>query len=195
MNISYYFFLIRSDLIRYKGYASIKNFLVQYFFSPGYCLTFWLRTVQLLRGKKFLLPIYVITWLLFRHYSIKFGISIPARTSIGPGFYISHFGGIVINGYAKIGAICNISQGVTVGQANRGKRKGVPTIGDNVYIGPGAKLVGSVCIGNNVAIGANCVVATDIPDNAVVVGIPGTVISFNGSDGYVNRKIDLRSSV
>lgn len=56
-----------------------------------------------------------------------------------------------------------------------------------MYIGPGAKMFGSIKIGNNVAIGANCVVTKDIPDNAVVVGIPGKVISYEGSNGYVNR--------
>ena len=57
----------------------------------------------------------------------------------------------------------------------------------NIYIGPGAKIVGAVRIGNNVAIGANCVVTKDVPDNSVVVGIPGKVISQKGSTGYVIR--------
>jgi serine O-acetyltransferase len=56
-----------------------------------------------------------------------------------------------------------------------------------VYIGPGAKIIGAVRVGNNVAIGANCVVTKDVPDNAVVVGVPGKIISFRGSQGYVNR--------
>jgi serine O-acetyltransferase len=64
---------------------------------------------------------------------------------------------------------------------------GYPTLGDNVYIGPGAKKVGAVRIGNNVAIGANCVVTKNIPGNSVVVGIPGRIISQDGSTGYVQR--------
>ena len=116
----------------------------------------------------------------------KLGISIPASTEIDSGFYIGHFGGIVVNGKSVIGKNCNISQGVTLGQANRGKNKGYPTLGDNVYIGPGAKIVGAIKIGNNVAIGANCVVTKDIPDNSVVVGIPGKVISQDGATGYIN---------
>ena len=79
-----------------------------------------------------------------------------------------------------------ISQGVTRGQANRGPRKGYAFIGDNVYIGPGAQLVRSVRVGNNVAVGANCVVTKDVPDNAVVVGVPGRIISCDGSKNYVN---------
>ncbi len=115
------------------------------------------------------------------------GIDIPFSTEIGSGFYIGHFGGIIVNDKSVIGKNCNISQGVTLGQANRGKNKGYPTLGDNVYLGPGAKIVGAVKIGNNVAIGANCVVTKDVPDNSVVVGIPGKIISKEGAVGYVNK--------
>tara|TARA_B110000305_G_scaffold203835_1_gene233025 strand:- start:91 stop:312 length:222 start_codon:yes stop_codon:yes gene_type:complete len=65
--------------------------------------------------------------------------------------------------------------------------KGCPTIGNNVYIGPGAKIVGVVQIGNDVAIGANCVVTKNIPEHSVVVGIHGVVVSDQGSVGYINR--------
>ena len=93
----------------------------------------------------------------------------------------------MINGRSVIGKNCNISQGVTLGQANRGQNKGYPILGDNIYIGPGAKIVGAVKIGNNVAIGANCVVTKDVPDNSVVIGIPGKVISQKGSKDYVTK--------
>ena len=83
----------------------------------------------------------------------------------------------------------NISQGVTIGQVNRGKYQGVPTIGNGVYIGPGAKVIGKISIGSNVAIGANAVVTTDVPDNACVAGVPARVISMDGADGYVNRTV------
>jgi serine O-acetyltransferase len=64
---------------------------------------------------------------------------------------------------------------------------GYPILGDNVYIGPGAKIIGGIKIGNNVAIGANCVVTKNIPDNSVVVGIPGRVISQDGVTGYIDN--------
>ena len=82
--------------------------------------------------------------LLLQHYKYKLGISIPAITEIDSGFYIGHFGCIVVNANSRIGKNCNISQGVTVGQANRGKNQGNPVIGNNVYIGPGAKVIGAV---------------------------------------------------
>jgi serine O-acetyltransferase len=121
------------------------------------------------------------------HYRYKYGIHVPYSTRIGSGLYIGHFGGIIVDNQALIGRNCNLSQSVTIGQANRGRNKGHSIIGDNVYIGPGAKIVGAVRIGNNVAIGANCVVTHDIPENSVVVGIPGRVISTAGAVGYVNH--------
>jgi serine O-acetyltransferase len=116
---------------------------------------------------------------------IRFGIDIYPRTRIGKGFYIGHFGTIIVSSHAIIGDNCNISQGVTIGMAVRGDKKGVPEIGDRVYIGPGSKLIGKIKIGNDVAIGANAVVINDVPDNAVVVGVPGKVVSLDGSGDYV----------
>ena len=120
-----------------------------------------------------------------RHY----GIQIPSATRIGKGFYIGHYGTIIVNAKAIIGDNVNISQGVTIGQANRGQHKGVPVIGNEVYIGPGAKIVGKVVIGNNVAIGANAVVTNDVPDNACVAGVPARIINMKGAEGYVINKV------
>ncbi|WP_335716449.1 serine O-acetyltransferase, partial [Neobacillus drentensis] len=172
-----------SDLFRYEESQSvnIKKLIFRQYISPGFRYTFWMRLCRYLKHKnKLMLPFYVLAMANLQRYKYKFGIEISPKTEIDTGFYIGHFGGIVINSGAKIGKNCNISQGVTIGMANRGKRRGVATIGDNVYIGPGAKIVGAVKIGNNAAIGANCVVTNDVPDNGVVVGIPGKVISMNG---------------
>jgi serine O-acetyltransferase len=123
--------------------------------------------------------------MLLYHYECKYGIRIAVKTKIGSGLYIGNYSGIFVNTDVVIGKNFNISMGVGIGEANRGPRKGAAVIGDNVYIGPGARIVGKVKIGNNVAIGANCVVTRDIPDNAVVVGVPGKAISFNGSGDYI----------
>jgi serine O-acetyltransferase len=97
---------------------------------------------------------------------------------------------IVINRACRIGRNCSLSQGVTLGAANRGARAGTPTVGDNVYIAPGAVVFGAISIGDNAAIGANCVVTKDVPSNGVVVGVPGKVISLAGSEGYVCNTLE-----
>jgi serine O-acetyltransferase len=180
--------LIASDLYRYEGTTGLRAFCSRGVESPGFKFTVWFRLAAWTRDQRsaarLLSPLAALAK---RRCSVKYGISIPRTTQIGPGFYIGHFGGIVIHGDCKIGRDCNISHGVTLGQANRGPRTGVPIIGDRVYIGPGAKIVGAVRIGSNAAIGANAVVTSDVPDFAVVVGIPAKVISYAGSTGYVNR--------
>jgi serine O-acetyltransferase len=182
-----YSFLVRSDLYRHEGAKRFSGFFRNAMLTPGFQYSFWMRTAAFLSSRRILrLGFGHFARLVLRHYSLKYGISIPWRTKIGPGFYIGHFGQIFVHAESVIGRDCNISQGVTIGQANRGPRKGHPVIGDSVYIGPGAKIIGNVNIGNNVAIGANCVVTKDAPDNAVVAGVPGRIISYDGSNDYVN---------
>jgi serine O-acetyltransferase len=149
---------------------------------------FWMRTCRFARGHPLLrFVLYPESRAVLRHYTYKYGIDIPYTTSIGSGFYIGHFGAIVVNERAVIGDNCNLSQQVTIGQLNRGPRKGYPVIGNDVYIGPGAKVAGAVRIGNDVAIGANSVVIDDVPDHAVVVGVPGSIVSSAGTAGYVEN--------
>lgn len=113
---------------------------------------------------------------------VLWGIELPRRAQIGAGLVIAHSGGIVISQHAVIGSNCNLSHQVTIGLGGRGSRGGVPVIGDDAYIAPGAKLFGRIRIGNNVAIGANAVVSKDIPDNAIVVLDPGfAVVSYKGN--------------
>lgn len=190
MNMAFrsYIFLVRSDLYRYSGDINIPSFFYNLLFYPGFAYSFWMRTCAYLKFHPVLrFGLFHFAWLMLQRHEYKYGISIPYRTKIGSGFYIGHFGGIVVNENAIIGKNCNISHQVTIGKSNRGAKKGYPVIGDCVYIGPGAKIIGNVHIGNNVAIGANCVVTKDIPDNSVVVGVPGRVISSEGSVGYINR--------
>jgi serine O-acetyltransferase len=112
---------------------------------------------------------------------------IDYTADIGPGLYIGHFGQIIVHPKVSIGKNCSLSQGVTIGLSNRGENVGAATIGDEVFIGPGAKVIGKVNIGNRAAIGANAVVLKDVPDQAVAVGVPAKIISYKGSEGYVNN--------
>ena len=107
-----------------------------------------------------------------------FGVVIGKNVEIGPGFCISH-GSIVIDGVTRIGKNCSINPYVTIGLSTS-SRVGLslrgPTIGDNVYIGTGARVLGPVKIGDNAKIGANAVVLSDVPDNHPAVGVPARVI-------------------
>ena len=124
----------------------------------------------------------------FHHYSVKLGFSIPKDVA-GPGFAIAHYGTIIISIGAKIGENCRIHAGVNIG-ANAGKSEAA-IIGNNVYIGPGAKIIGDVKIGNNAVIGANAVVTTDVPDGVTVGGVPAKIISENDSSNHVVRATEI----
>lgn len=113
------------------------------------------------------------------------GVSIPFTAKIGKGLYIGHFGCIILSPGTIMGEYCNLSQGVTIGQAGRGGKQPTPIIGDRVYMGPGAKIFGGIIIGNDVAIGANAVVTKDLPDNSVAVGIPAEVINYKSSRDFI----------
>ncbi len=179
-------YLIYTDLYRLSDQITASFFISSFFNNAGFKYCFWMRVCKFLKNLEFTkIVFYPISKGILRRYTYKFGISIPFTNSIGEGLYIGHFGGIFVSPYVIIGKNCNISQDVTLGHKVRGAGIGSPTIGDNVYIAPGVKIFGNIKIGNNAAIGANCVVTKDVPDNGVVVGIPGKIISYEGSEGYV----------
>ena len=125
-----------------------------------------------------------------RNLSKKTNIQIPSSTQIGEGFYIGHTGRIIINPRAVLGKNINISTGVTIGQENRGKRKGSPTIGDNVWIGTNSVIVGNITIGTDVLIAPLSYVNFDVPDHSIVIGNPAKVIyRENATEGYINRTV------
>lgn len=113
---------------------------------------------------------------------ILWGIEIQRDAKIGAGLYIGHFGGITISGEAVIGENCNLSQNITIGVSGQGEKRGVPIIGNNVYIAPGARVFGKISVGDNVKIGANAVIYKNVPNNAIVVLDPGfKIISYKGN--------------
>jgi serine O-acetyltransferase len=180
---------LRSDLKRYfrnkRGLARIKMVLL----TQGIWATIVFRMGSWChrRKGKFVWPILILPFLtvLQKMVEIGTGISIPFTANIGRGLYIGHFGGIVLSPDTVLGEYCNLSQGVTIGQAGRGGRQLTPVIGDRAYIGPGAKIFGGIRIGNDVAIGANAVVTKDLPDKAVAVGVPAQIVNFDGSKDFV----------
>ncbi len=114
------------------------------------------------------------------------GIELPCEVTLGRRFRIDHFGGIVISGDAVFGDDCVIRNGVTVGLKHAGQR-GAPILGNRVDIGAGAKILGAIHIGDDVLIGANAVVLTDVPSNSIAVGIPARVIPRKSKDTLSNE--------
>ncbi len=180
--------LIVSDLWRYGSSASPGSFWRAFIVVPGFRYSVLLRLYGWARCNRVAaIGLRQLLVVALHHYSLRFGIDISRDAKIGSGLYIGHFGGIFVNQGVEIGNNCNISQGVTLGQLNRGDRTGCPVIGNNVYIAPGAKIIGNVKIGDFSAIGANAVVVNDVAPRTTVGGIPARPISDLGSDGYVNR--------
>lgn len=192
MRFSEYMDLVKKDCYRYTKEVNFIFIIKTFIKIPGYKYTFLLRTAYYLRNKGLLyIPFYLLIKLFISHYKYKYGIDIPYNAEIGVGFYVGHFGGIFVNSSASIGANCNINHDVTIGITYGGKNPGVPKIGNNVYMGPGSKILGGIIVGDNVAIGANTVVIESVPDNAVVVGNPGRIISNNGSNDYVVNCVNV----
>lgn len=118
------------------------------------------------------------------------GIEIHPGAKIGNGLFIDHGMGVVIGETAEIGDNCTLYHGCTLGGTGKDKGKRHPTLGNNVLVGAGAKILGPFRVGDNAMIGANAVVLNEVPDGATVVGVPGHVIRKNASDKGI-RSIDL----
>ena len=128
---------------------------------------------------------------MFRLRANRRGLEITANQQIRGGLYLGHAYNITINSKAKIGRNCNIHKGVVIGQANRGPRKGYPTIGDRVWIGINAAIVGNVTIGDDVMIAPNSFVNIDIPSHSVVFGNPCIIKHRDwATEEYVNNIVE-----
>ena len=114
---------------------------------------------------------------LARHFT---GIEIHPGATIGKGLFIDHGMGVVIGETAEIGDNCTIYQGVTLGGPGKDVGKRHPTLGDNVMIGAGAKVLGPVKVGSNSKVAANAVVLREVPENSTAVGIPAKIVRRDG---------------
>lgn len=167
----------------FEDYQRLKNkrgFLISLLWEESFQMTFWFRVGTYLKQKKssFLLG---IVKLIHKHNQHKTGIQILFGTQIEGGLLFLHHGSIVIAQASIIKKNVTIHQGVTIGRVFNGKHNGCPTIGNNVVIFAGAKIVGNVIVGDNAVIGANAVVVNDVPDNAVVAGVPAKILSTDSS--------------
>lgn len=135
---------------------------------------------------KFLLLLYRFN---LKRMKEKYGLEIDYRTEIGSGLYLGHPYGITVNPNAVIGNNCNLHKNVTIGAENRGKRKGAPKIGNCVWVGVSATIVGAITIGDDVLIAPNSFVNCDVPSHCVVFGNPCIIKSVESNklatDGYI----------
>lgn len=179
--------IIQRDFYRENGKWLSKFEIWAKCVNPNLHFIYILRKTQKYKKKSFL----GLFWrFVLRHHQIKYGFQIYPETQIGDGFYLGHWGSLVINPNTKIGKNCNIAQGVTIGQQNRGKNTGIPVIGNEVWIGANAVIVGGVMIGNNVLIAPNSYVNFDVPSDSVVMGNPGKIYpKDDATEGYINNKV------
>lgn len=153
------------------------------FYSETYYVLHYLETLRKLefltnKRKNFLDQIsYLIVLRRHKKWSLKLQLTIPPNVS-GPGLSILHLGNIVVNAGARLGSGCMLQPGVVIGQKDGPEN--VPVIGNNVYFGPGCKVIGKVTVGSNVVIAPNSVVVKDVPDDCVVSGVPAKIIRQNG---------------
>jgi len=166
--------IIISDLHRYHGRVSFFLFIKSLLFVKGFKFSFWLRLAKHYEKNRLLR---IIPKLMFGYYKRVLVSDINYRADIGYALCIRHVFATTFGGSTVIGNNVTILHSVTLGEKNGS----YPIIGDNVYLGSGCCVLGGVTIGNNVIIGANAVVTKNIPENSIVVGNPGKIISSNGS--------------
>jgi serine O-acetyltransferase len=132
---------------------------------------------------KFPLRVFLTIWR--KLIEITTGISLPCTAQIGAGLHLPHCGLRIVNARAVIGSDCCICHGVTIGVSGRGEMRGVPVIGDRVYFGVNAVVVGKISVGDDVLIGANSLVNRDVPSHCTVLGVPATIVSEKDSAEYL----------
>lgn len=176
------------DIKRYTDYSG-KSALIMLLTQQGlwallqYRFFNWIYTSKLPKILKW--PLLAIGVFELKAIEILTGITIPYSATIGEGFYIGHHSGIIINAKAIIGKNCNISQGVTIGVSGRGDHRGIPVIGNQVYIGANATIAGKLKVGDKAVIGANSLVVKDVVAGTTVVGVPAIKVSDNDSADYI----------
>jgi serine O-acetyltransferase len=179
----------RKDIQRYTAYSN-KGKVVQFLTQQGlWALLQYRIAAAVYRSSiphfiKRPIMLLLVAWQ--KAVEIFTGISLPYTAMIGPGLYIGHFGNIIINGNAVIGSDCNLSQGVTIGVSGRGENRGVPVIGNRVYFGANAIIVGHITVGDDVVISGNSLVNCNVPPHCTVVGVPASVVNNKGSEQYLN---------
>lgn len=183
------FEVIRADIYRYTAKQNNLDIGIQLLKSSSFKFLFYFRLISLSKSKIF----FILFYFFYRRYTTKYGMQIPLSVKIGKGIHFPHFGGIVINSKSIIGKNCTIMHNVTIGNSKSKKNKGnfAPRILDEVYIGPGAVIVGNITIGDRVLIAPNAFVNFDVPNDSIVIGNPA-IIKFKkyASEDYITNRYD-----
>lgn len=179
------FHILYQDIKRYNNIVEALN-------SVSFHVVFWFRLTSWIYSKNLIIrllgiPIVII----YKFLRLCSGIQLPINTNIKSGLRFFHYNCIIIAQQCKIGENVSIHQGVTIGRIFNGSKAGVPTIGNNVVIFAGAKILGNVTIGDYSVIGANAVVTDNVPPNSVCVGIPGKVISSDSSHCFSHEYVNI----
>jgi len=169
-------FIIDDIKVIFKRDPAAKNLFEVLFLYPG------LHAIILHRIAHFLWRIKIpfIPRMISAFSRFLTGIEIHPGAKIGKRFFIDHGMGVVIGETAEIGDDVLLYQGATLGGTGKEKGKRHPTLGNDIVVGAGAKILGPIKIGNNCKIGAGSVVIQDVPDNSTVVGIPGRIVRRKG---------------
>lgn len=187
----------RADLSRYRAYDQDRSALSLMLLNQGLWALLQYRVARGLYdsgGPSFLKkPLLVLCVLWQKLIEVLTSIERPYRARIASGLYVGHFGSIVIHPLAVIGAGCNLSQRVTLGISNRGRRRGVPVLGERIYVGANAVIAGDL-VGGDALISANALVTRDVAPRAVVLGNQAQVVNYEGSAEYLSPHppVDMR---
>lgn len=164
---------------------AVRSVVEVIFCYPGFHAMLFYRVAHALWVRKF----YFLGRFISHLGRFFTGIEIHPGARIGRGFFIDHGMGVVIGETAEIGDNCTLYHGVTLGGTSWAKEKRHPTLGNNVIIGSGAKVLGPFTVGDNSKIGSNSVVVKEVPPNSTVVGVPGRMVISGGQK--VEERMDL----
>ena len=168
-----------ADLYRYNQKEGLWNLIVTAIRKKGFRYICYFRWYQ--SGH-----FHFLARIMLRRYSYSLGLDIHGDTNIDSGFVIHHPYNIAVNGRAVLGQNVTLYHGCTIGIEPRGKRAGNPILGNNVWVGSNACIVGNVHIGNDVLIAPLTFVNFDVPDHSVVIGNPGQIIAKeHATAGYI----------
>jgi serine O-acetyltransferase len=176
--------ILKHDLYRFNGSygwgSFVKAFLTKWEFQHV-VLFRWYQSSKVKLFSRFLL----------RWSCLRTGIQIGYHTKIGKGLLIVHYGDIAVNNDAVIGDNCTIYHGATIGISHRGSKKGCPTLGNKVWVGANAVIVGNIQIGDDVLIAPLSYVNFDVPAHSIVIGNPGRIIPReNATEDYIVRVLE-----